>query len=84
MGSAMYVLDGVRYLTSGEVAEMLKIDQRTVLRWVARASRGRCPELLKRLVWTRDPSNGFTYFQEASVLSIRTELMRHRPQRLRT
>lgn len=83
MATSVLMLNGKRFLTSGEVSERLHIDQRTVLRWVERASKGRCPELLKRLEWTRDPTNGFTYFSEPSVQEIQQELLRTRPRRLR-
>ncbi len=81
MGATTYDLGGTRYLTSGQVAELLGIDQRTVLRWVERVRKGRCPELLRRLEWKRDPVNGFTYFTEKSVKEIRRELLLNRPVR---
>ncbi len=83
MSESIFLLNGMRYLTSGQVSDLLKIDQRTVLRWVERASKGKCPELLKRLVWTRDPTNGFTYFREDSVRDVQRELLRTRPLRKR-
>lgn len=84
MPDAVYVLNGERYLTSGQVSEILGIDQRTVLRWIDRATKkGRCPEILKRLVWTRDPTNRFTYFREDTVREIQKTLVRTRPRRQR-
>lgn len=81
MGATVYELGGVKYITSGQAAGILGIDQRTVLRWVERVRKGKCPKLLQRLVWMRDPVSGFTYFSEPSVMALRKELLRARPTR---
>ncbi len=83
MTARIYTLDGHRYLSSGQVATLLKIDQRTALRWVARLQNGTAPEVLKALVWTQDPSNNFVYFREDTVLALKKVLDTHRPQRIR-
>lgn len=79
----IYLLDGVRYLSSGQVATLLKVDQRTVLRWVKRVSMPTAPKLLKTLVWIRDPISGFTYFSEKSILAFKHQLAISRPMRVR-
>jgi len=83
MSSLVLEIGGERYLTTGQVAALLDTNQRTVLRWVARKEKGRCPELLKRLECLRDPTNGFTYFKEQSVLEIRKHLLPKRKVRRR-
>lgn len=83
MVDRVYTLEGYRYLSSGQVAVLLKIDARTVLRWVARLQKGNAPEVLKGLVWTQDPSNNFTYLREDTVLTLKSVLDTHRPKRIR-
>lgn len=78
----IYQLNGVRYLSTGQVAKLLNVSQRTFLRWVARVGKPGAPKPLKDLVWIRDPASGFTYFRENSVLALRQRLQRTRPVRV--
>lgn len=79
----IYGPGGVRYLTSGLVAKLLGVNQRTVLRWVERAGKPKAPQLLKTLVVHQDPISGFTYFREDAVLALKQELMTSRPIRVK-
>ena len=83
LADIVYIFDGQRFLSSGQVGALLKIDQRTALRWVARLKKGTAPQVLKALVWTQDPSNNFVYFREDTVLALKKILDVHRPQRIR-
>jgi len=83
MSATVYIINGVRYLTTGEVATRLGVAQRTVLRWAQRAARGDCPELLQKLEAIKDPLTGFFYFKEASVAKLVPYVLRKRPVRTR-
>lgn len=83
MSERIYEIDGVRYLTSGQVAKHLGINQRTVIRWTDRSRKPRGAALLKQLVWIRDPVNGYRYFREDTILALQAHILIKRPIRVR-
>ena len=81
MAATVYLINGARYLTSGEVASRLGVAQRTVLRWANRAAKGNCPKLLQKLEMIKDPMTGFLYFKEQSVSKLAPFVLKKRPVR---
>lgn len=83
MDTSTYTLNGDRYLTTGQVAKLLDLNQRTVLLWSTRIRKGTAPEVLQALVWTQVPTNNRTYFREDTILAFKKVLDAHRPKRIR-
>lgn len=78
-------LNGVRYLTTGQVAKLLGIHQRTVVRWAeGKPTKNRTrQELLGKLRVLRDPVSRWLYFEEKCVLELRDVILGNRPVRVR-
>ncbi|GEM_PF-2980529 len=79
MGQPFLEIKGIRYLTSGQAAILLGINQRTLLRWVKRSGEPGSAAILKQIVSMRDPISGFNYFREDSILDLRAQLLQTRP-----
>lgn len=82
-GTVAYFIGDVRYLTSGQVAKRLGINQRTVIRWTKLSKRANPTRraLLAQLRFVQDPISRIHYFEESCILELEKIALKKRPIR---
>lgn len=63
-------IDDKNYLTPNEVANLLGVHRRTVIRWISQDN-----DLLRKIKWFKDPLSGFTFFEEKSVILLKEQIL---------